>query len=93
MEMRNCMDCTGLWMVDWETVGQMGQENLHGLYWLLNGCLGGLKDIGTDGKKKRNGLYWFVNGCWWWTERQWDRLAIGAHWEIKKKTHTFLFGN
>jgi hypothetical protein len=39
----------------------MGQEKLHGLYWLLSG---GLKDSWTDGTRE---TAWFVLVSeWWW---------------------------
>jgi hypothetical protein len=46
-------------------VGQIGLEEMHGLYWLVTG--GGLKDIGADWTI---GNAWFVlvSGWWWVVE-------------------------
>jgi hypothetical protein len=40
----------------------MGQEELYGVYWLVNG--GELKESGTDGTRE---TVWFVLVSeWWW---------------------------
>jgi hypothetical protein len=52
----------------------MGQEKLHGLYWLVSG--GEWRtEREWDRWDKRNSmdLYWLLNGGLWLTEREWDR--------------------
>jgi hypothetical protein len=53
-------------------VGQMGQEGLYVLYWLMNGGGWWTETQWDRWNKILHILYWLVNGCVWWTKRQWD---------------------
>jgi hypothetical protein len=53
----------GGWWTE-KNVGQMGQEQLHGLYWLVNGGEWWNEKCGTDGTRETAWFVLITDWCW-----------------------------